>query len=192
MTSSLVRRAWEQAGLLPLWQARSERHAFSPTTFAPILERADLLALAALAEEVTRKECGEEVRIHVASAPLPSASVVLFRDRDPDEGTSVFRKLATLRVLGPFALPIVFDWGALGWNLAQLSLAFGASELCGPLLSTPPPETTPKPHDGGRHGVDAARVAALVERSGRRPVFVGCEAKDADRHMKTALPMEKP
>jgi hypothetical protein len=170
--SPLVRRACEQAGLLPALQARKERTPLPSGKWTPILEQADLLAVGALSDYVTRSECGETVRIHVPSPPRPSTSVIVLDDRESLGGTELLRKIAILRLLGPPALCIVFDWAALGWELAQIALAFGASELSGPVLCVERSAT-------GRKAVDRARVIALVHRAKKTPVFVESEARDA-------------
>ena len=88
--------------------------------------------------------------------------------------------MATLRVTGPLAGRIGVDWGRYGFELAQVALGFGATDLTGPITRK----------SGGLIGDDELKkvkgqgmvaraalrrreLAALIRSAGRTCEFVG-------------------
>jgi hypothetical protein len=159
----LLSKAIEAAGLGE-YQAR----ALSGTgmTLADIerLRSADLLLVAGLADLVRARFRGDEVRI-VPKSRVREPKLVVF-DTVPEQpgltGAEVLREIALLRLRTPGDLAIAVSYDALGLELAQTALLFGADVLFGdlagkrilPLLEGP--------------SARRREITGLVERSGRR------------------------
>ena len=81
--------------------------------------------------------------------------------------------------MGPIGGRIVVDFGALGLEIAQVALSFGATDLAGPIASRrglPMVES-----DDQKKLVKRREIAGFVERAGFRPVFVTTEARAEGR-----------
>lgn len=135
------------------------------------LEGEDFLVLGALADAVRREEIGEEVVIHTERVPedLPIVH---------GKGIELLRAVALARITGPAKARIAVDWSECGFEIAQVALGFGASELVGPIQSK---RGLPIAEDAARkvkgQGMVAEKllkkkeIEALVTRCRRKPVF---------------------
>lgn len=131
------------------------------------LRRADLLLVAALADQVRAQFRGDEVRI-VARSGLRQPDLAVFDAPSRDEGPTgadVLREIALLRLATPARYSVAVSIDALGLELAQTALLFGADVLFGDLAGK---RTLPL-----LEGPAARRreLQGLIERSGRRPRF---------------------
>ena len=165
--SVVLERALLREGLLEVLDAR---RAGSPAlgSFERRLRDADLLALGALADVIRRDEIGPVVHVHLDAA-VPEAIRL--------RGLDLLRETAIARVLGPRAARVCVDFGASGFEIAQVALGFGASELSGPVANRrglPIAEDALKKVKG--KGMVALKALAqeeiltLVRRAGREPV----------------------
>jgi hypothetical protein len=150
MMSSLVRGEVERAGLVPVLDLRGRGIVPDAEAWAKTLEHAPLLALGAAADFARRRECGDPCRIWPAPPPGGPGPIRLLGLDDHGLGTAFVRAIATMRLLGPIGLRIVFDLTALGLDLAEVALSFGVSELAG-------------------RSADPRRVDAFVRRAGYSP-----------------------
>jgi 2-iminoacetate synthase ThiH len=159
-------RAIEAAGLS---ECQAEALAGTGLSQAQIerLRRADLLLVAALADQVRARFRGDEVRI-VTRSRLSETRLAVFEAvaaEDGPTGADVLREIALLRLATPAAESVAVSIDGLGLELAQTALLFGADVLFGDLAGK---RTLPL-LDG-----PAARrreLQGLVERSGRRVHF---------------------
>lgn len=174
MTSTLVGRLLDRNGLTGLLAAR-ERGLPPEDSHerGEILARADILALGAAADIARRRECADEVRIYVPSAPRSSDSITVIGAEVSARGTALLRRLATLRLTGPIGLAIVVDFGVLGLPIAQVALSFGATDLAGPMASR---RALPVIAEDQKRSIKRREMAGFVERAGFRPVFVATES----------------
>ena len=178
--SLLVERAIDAAGLSGVLAAR---HAGRPDgADVARLERADLLALGALADQIRADEVGDEVRIYTDEVP-PGATpevVVLPRAAGATTGLELLREVAMARTTGPRAVCVRVDWTRCGLELAQIALGFGANELTGRIASKRglPLVEGEKLGVGKKSRLEAADVVkrreleGFVRRAGRTPSFV--------------------
>jgi len=190
MTSTLVAQLVEREGLLPLLASRERGVVPRESEVADVVARAQILAVGAAADAARRRECGDETRIHIPTAPPATDALVVIGGDTVARGTALLRRIALLRLGGPIALRIVVDFGALGLEIAQVALSFGATDLAGPILSR---RATPEPlglrqgslpildRDDSKKLVKRREIAAYVERAGFRPVFVTAEAQSDGR-----------
>ena len=170
MTSKLVTRALEEQGLLSLLASREHGQIVTGSAAEEVLGRADVLALGAAADIARRRECGDEAHIYVPFAPPASASLLLIDAREGARGTALLRKVATLRLTGEIGARIVVDWGAVGLEIAQVALCFGATDLAGTIASR---RGLPMlDSEDQKKQVKRREIAGYVERAGFRPVFV--------------------
>jgi len=173
MTSKLVAATLEQEGLSPILALR-ERGEIPSGPALQTLARADVLALGAAADIVRRRECGSEVHIYVPSPPLETTALLVIDARESLRGTALLRKLATLRLNCAIGSRIVVDWGALGLEIGQIALCFGASDLAGPIASR---RGLPMlDAEDQKKLVKRRELAAYVERAGYRAVFVATDS----------------
>src|SRR5712671_5231762 len=135
MTSKLVAAALDREGLCSVLASREHGETTNSPAVLQTLERADMLALGAAADIVRRRECGEDVHIYVPSPPLETNALLVIDARESLRGTALLRKIATLRLTAAIGSRIVVDWGALGLEIGQIALCFGASDLAGPIAS---------------------------------------------------------
>jgi hypothetical protein len=159
-------KAIEAAGLAEC-QAAALLGAGLPAAQIERLRGADLLLVAGLADLVRSQFRGDDVRI-VPKARLREPTSVSFdaaTSQDGPTGADVLREIALLRLATPADQSVAVSFDALGLELAQTALLFGADTLFGELAGK---RTLPL-LDG-----PAARrreIAGLVERSGRRARF---------------------
>ena len=179
MTSALVHRLVERAGLGPLLAERERGVVPSGREVSELLARADLLALGAAADIARRRECGDEARIHIPSAPPASEGLVVIGREASLRGTALLRRIVSDRLTGPIALRIVVDFEMLGLEIAQVALSFGASDLAGPIASRRGLPMVDR--DDQKKMVKRREIAAYVERAGLRPVFVSTDAREGER-----------
>src|SRR3989442_6546515 len=97
---SLVSDAVERAGLADVRKARLRGDRVEDAIAR--LESADLLALGALADEARAHDVGEDVRIHLKSAP---SDVVLLRGT----GLDLLRRVAVTRLVRGGRIAIDFE-----------------------------------------------------------------------------------
>lgn len=177
--SVLVDRAIEASGLGDLLAAR--REARLPEDVARRLEHADLLALGALADRVRQEEVGDEVRVYTGDMPPEHVHRVLITAGEGEPtGLELLRKVAVSRITGPRGVDIRVDWASCGLELAQVTLGFGANELCGRIankrgLPLAPGEllgTGKKSQRELADRVKRAELAGFVHRAGRVAVFI--------------------
>ncbi len=181
--SALVDRAIESAGLADLLAARREGRPLQHAE--PRLAEADLLALGALADCVRQEEVGDEVRVYTGEVSLDDAPglVVVSPGEGELTGLDLLRRVAAARVSGPPGLNVRVDWTACGLELAQVTLGFGANELCGRItnkrgLPLAPGELAGVGKKSRRELADQvkrAELAGYVRRAGRLPVFIGSD-----------------
>jgi 2-iminoacetate synthase ThiH len=170
MTSKLVTALLESSGLVALLAERERGVVPSGAEGAQLVERSDLFALGAAADLARRRECGDETRIHVPAAPPSTSEVLLVGPEAAGGGTALLRRIARERLLGPIGRRIVVDFGALGLEIAQVALSFGATDLAGPIASR---RGLPMlDADDQKKLVKRREIAGFVERAGFRPVFV--------------------
>jgi 2-iminoacetate synthase ThiH len=174
MTSKLVTRALEEQGLLSILASREHGQRATGAQVEKVLGRADVLALGAAADIARRRECGNEAHVYVPSPPLTpppaSASLLVIDARESARGTALLRKIAVLRLTGEIGARIVVDWGAVGLEIAQVALCFGATDLAGPIASR---RGLPMlDSEDQKKQVKRREIAGYVERAGFRPVFI--------------------
>src|SRR5262249_59957199 len=91
-------------------------------------------------------------------------------------GTALLRQVARERLTGPIARRIVVDFGAVGLEIAQVALSFGATDLAGPIASR---RGLPMlDAEDQKKLVKRREIAGFVERAGFRPVFVPTDARE--------------
>jgi len=159
-------RALERAGLTDL---HSRALSGESLTRAELLrlEAADLLLVAGLADAMRARFRGDEVRF-VRASSARELDLIVFKGVASEHGATgaeVLRELALLRLSTKPSTGIAVSVEALGLELAQTALLFGADTLIGDLSNA---RTLPL-LDGA-----AARqreLAGLVARSGRRVTF---------------------
>ena len=177
MTSKLVARALEQQGLSSVLSSRERGEVPVGSDIDDLLARSDVLVLGAAADIARRRECGDEVHIYVPSPPLETTALLVIDARESLRGTALLRKIGALRLAGPIGGRIVVDFGALGLEIGQIALSFGATDLAGPIASRrglPMLEA-----DDQKKLVKRREIAGYVERAGLCPVFVSTD--DASR-----------
>jgi 2-iminoacetate synthase ThiH len=181
--SVLVDRAIESAGLSDLLEMPRDGRLSSD--LASRLASADLLALGALADRIRQEEVGDEVRVFtgdVSSDPM-TGLVLIAAGEGEATGLDLLRKVAVSRVTGPRGVNVRVDWIGCGLELAQVTLGFGANELCGRIvnkrgLPLAPGELSGVGKKSRRELADRAKRAELagyIQRAGRVPVFIGPE-----------------
>jgi 2-iminoacetate synthase ThiH len=168
VSGALVRRLIEREGLAELLDARGRGVAPSAATWRGRVEAAEILALGAAADAARRLECGDEARVYVPSPPPRSGEVAVIDERNG--GTALLRRIAALRLLGPIGGRIVVDWAAVGLEMAQIALSFGATDIAGPIASRRGLPMVDAPDTQKLY--KRREIAGFVERAGFRPVFV--------------------
>jgi len=173
MTSKLVRDLLLREGLLPLLSAREQGVVPAPAEVDAAVENREILALGAAADAARRRECSDETRIYVPFPPASANDVLVLGPAVPERGTSLLRRIAKERLMGPIGRRIVVDFGAFGLEIAQVALSFGATDLAGPIASR---RGLPMVEDD-KKVVKRREIAGYVERAGFRPVFVTSDAR---------------
>ena len=175
---TIVDRALVAAGLDEIARARRAGDLTSVRRAYERLESADLLALGALADRVRVDEVGDVVRVYANAAPEDASDVAYV---EPAEGLALLRRVAIARIAGPPAARVRVDWTAIGLELAQVALGFGANELVGtiaskrglPLAADAMSGVAKRSQMQPAQLVKKREIAGFIERSGRRPVFMG-------------------
>lgn len=126
----LVRALLERTGLVALFDARMAGDVDAARAARATLESADLFALGAFADAIRAREVGPVVRIHAGS---PAGALVL--GKLGQDGLSLLREVAIARVTSAPGTRLCVDFVATGMEIAEVALAFGASELVGPTLN---------------------------------------------------------
>jgi hypothetical protein len=173
MISKLVAQLLEREGLAALLASREEGRVPAGAEAQSVLARASILALGAAADIARRRECGDEVRIYVPVPPPPAEGSLLVGACEAEGGTEFLRKLAILRLKSANGARIVVDFGALGLELAQVALSFGATDWAGPIArrgGLPLVDV-----DDQRKLMKRREIAGFVERAGFRPLFVATD-----------------
>jgi hypothetical protein len=138
MIGRLLGQALEQAGLQAL-AGRALRGAGLPAQDIALLERAELLIVAGLADVVRGQHRGDAVRLlGNAEARAEPDLVRLQLDAgraDGPTGEELLRQVALARLATPCERAIGVSFEQLGLELAQTALAFGADALIGDLES---------------------------------------------------------
>jgi hypothetical protein len=98
------------------------------TLLARALEDLDLLVLGALADRVRQAERGDAVKIHIDK---PTDDVRTFTSVD-GHAHALLKKIAITRLAGEKG-PIRVDAEAVGLQIAQVALTFGADEIVVPV-----------------------------------------------------------
>lgn len=180
--STLSEQAIVREGLWPILDARRAHDLDAVRGIANALERADLLAVGALADLVRSEEVGDLVRLYANVRPEPNADAIEVRRGTSDDGAGIrfLRAVAIARITGPVAAIVRVDWAEIGLELAQVALGFGASELVGPIANKRglaiADDAEKKVKGAGMVSVQAMRqeeLAGLVRRSGRRVLVIG-------------------
>ena len=175
MTSKLVTELVLREGLLPILTSREEGQRPALADVERIVDGCEILALGAAAHTARRRECSDEVRIYVPFAPASNdAEILVLGQAVTLRGTALLRHVAKERLLGPIGRRIVVDFGALGLEIAQVALSFGATDLAGPIASR---RGLAMIDDDPKKVVKRREIAGYVERAGFRPVFVTTEAR---------------
>ena len=164
---SLARAAIDAAGF---GDAVRRRAAGGALDAADLVRAAalDLLVLGAAADEVRRADVGDEVRIHLGRAPEATEALVVIDARETKRGTELLRHTALARLALPAQGRLCVDFGVVGLEIAQVCLAFGASELAGPLSDRRALALA----SSGAAPTKRAALAGYVTRAQRTPVFV--------------------
>lgn len=166
-----VRALLRDDALERLLAARAEGAPLDDAAAREAIARADTLALGAAADRARRAELGDEVRIFPSTAPATLAGAAVVASEPRLEGTALLRDVARRRLLGPVGQRIVVDFAAVGLEIAQIALSFGASDLAGPIATK---KGLPLLDDGSQKQLRKKNeIARSVERAGFRPVFVG-------------------
>ncbi len=137
--SHLVDRALEVAGLSSIAEAREAEDFTRVRAHAALLGSADLLAVGALADRIRRREVGDDVRVFANTSADDGDDVVRVTltagDGGELSGFAMLRRVAVARIVGPRAARVRVDWSESGFDVAQVALGFGASELVGPIAN---------------------------------------------------------
>jgi hypothetical protein len=131
------------------------------------LRSADLLLVAGLADQARERFRGDDVRI-VTRPEAGAAKLAIFdatTEQQGPTGADVLREIALLRLATPADVSVAVSFEALGLELAQTALLFGADVLIGDLAGK---RTLPL-LDGP--SARKRELAGLIERSGRRARF---------------------
>jgi len=189
--TALAQQAIVREGLGPILEARLGRNLDAVRSMAPALANADLLALGALADAVRVEEAGDVVRVYANVAPDESPDAVSVQGSRGDDtaGMRFLRAVAVARITGPFAARVRVDWSAVGIELAQVALGFGANELVGPIANkrglTIADDAAKRVKGEGMVSLQklkTAEIAGLVRRSGRQVVIVGPRGVEREEH----------
>jgi hypothetical protein len=168
-------RAIEAAGLSEC-QARVLAGGGLPASEIERLRAADLLLLAGLADQARAQFRGDDVRI-VTRPEAAAAKLAVFdagAAQQGPTGADVLREIALLRLATPADTSVAVSLEALGLELAQTALLFGADVLVGDLAGK---RTLPLLDS---REARQRELAGLVERSGRRARFADEPAARGD------------
>jgi 2-iminoacetate synthase ThiH len=194
--SVLAEQAIVREGLGPVLEARRRGDVEAVRTMVPLLQKADLLAVGALADAVRADEAGDVVRVYANVRPDSSDRSVEVHRTGAGEGAGIafLRSVAVARITGPVAADLRVDWSEVGIELAQVALGFGANELVGPIANKRglaiADDATKKVKGEGLVSLQAIKqreLGGLVRRSGRSVVIIGPHGAEPE-----PPPMEHP
>jgi 2-iminoacetate synthase ThiH len=180
--SALAEQAIVREGLRPVLEARRTGDLDAVRGMVTSLEKADLLAVGALADVVREEEAGSVVRVYANVPPQPSERAVeVHRVAGGDgAGMQFLRAVAIARITGPQGAEVRVDWSEVGIELAQVALGFGANELVGPIATKRglviADDATKKVKGEGMVSLQFIKqreLAGLVRRSGRTVQIIG-------------------
>ncbi|HKU44844.1 MAG TPA: hypothetical protein VJR89_42085 [Polyangiales bacterium] len=160
----MLTRAIDEAGFSELRQRLLAGEALGDSELER-LRTADLLVVAGLADQVREHFRGDEVRLIASEHPEDPGLEVFDARAEVATGADVLREIALLRLRTPGERALGVSLDALGVELAQTALVFGADVLFGDLAGK---RTLPL-----IDGPDARRneLTGLIERSGRSVLF---------------------
>jgi len=165
----LLRRAVERAGLSELCERALAGRGLSPDELARLRE-VDVLIVAGLADAVRARHFGDEVRVFATDTARREPQLARPAIEPPSAagttGQEALFEIALARLSTPVEQGLCVSFDALGLELAQVALCFGADALCGDLAAK---RVLPL-----LEGPAARRVElqGLVERAGRSVRFV--------------------
>jgi hypothetical protein len=165
---SLIELALSQANANDLVKRRSAGRSLSANELEQ-LSSLDLLVLGAAADRVRQADCGDEVRVYVGRTPLASERFLLVDDLEGKRGTDLFRHLAALRLSSPAGARVCLAYDQVGIEIAQVALAFGVSDLAGPVRGK---NALPLSSDAQKALTRRAEIAGYIARAKRTAVFV--------------------
>jgi hypothetical protein len=177
----LVSRALSEAGLLEVLEARTAGDAARLEALRPRVEDADWLLVGALADAIRDAEVGRDVRVFANVARDAEANAIDLTGEPSGGGIPFLRRVALARIYGPRAARVRVGWDGLGMEFAQLTVAFGASELFGAIRFKDGELVTVDAllGHGKRSKLEPAQVvkrrevARFLARAGRRALFAG-------------------
>lgn len=176
--SALVISSIERGGLGDVLAARHAKDFTALAAAKKRLEAADLLLLGALADLVRKDEVGNDVRIY-ANVEAERSDALVFGETE--RGLPLLRAIAVARITGPLhaRIRILYGGDAVGLEIVQIALGFGASELEGRIANKRglpiADDATKKLKGQGMVAVQALakkELAGLLRRQGREPVFM--------------------
>jgi hypothetical protein len=170
---AMLVRAWNEAGLGDLAE-RALSGQLLDAADQSRLHAADILLVSSLADAVREKFHGDDVRIYDSTRALCDAGariVELKLDPEGATGAELLVSIARSRLSTPSHVSLGVSFEAVGVELAQTALVFGANVLAGDLRGK---RTLPL-----LDGAEARRkeLAGLIERAGRRVIFVDSRAE---------------
>ena len=180
--SALAEQAIVREGLWPVLEARRVGDLEAVRGMVTSLEKADLLAVGALADVIRAEEAGDVVRVYANVRPEASERAVDVRRGGAGDGAGMqfLRGVAIARITGPRGAEVRVDWSEVGIELAQVALGFGANQLVGPIATKRglviADDATKKVKGEGMVSVQAIKqreIAGLVRRSGRGVEIIG-------------------
>lgn len=177
-----------RVGLMPVLEARRAGDLDTVRAGLAALRSADLLALGAIADLLRNEEIGDEVRIHEEGE---EAGVVWVTAPLGATDLDVLREAAITRIASAKGARTGIDWSRHGYELAQVALGFGVTDLRGSLMrkSGLPIYDDEVAKVKGEGMVDLKslkkrELAKLVTHAGRVAVFV-----DPERAARASAPM---
>lgn len=166
MLGIMLRRALESAGLEQLGEQALAGEGLRPADLDR-LRRADTLVLAGLADAVRERHRGAGVRVLTEEGARRSGAVLVgvrVEGEYGPTGEELLREVALARLATPAAYGVAVGLDALGLELAQASLVFGADVLVGDVRTS---RTLPLLDTVDRR----SEITGLVERAGRDCVW---------------------
>jgi len=131
---TLTTHAIAQTGLADVVDRRCQGTALGNEELARF-EGLDLLVLGAIANEIRRHDCGDNVQVYLTKSPGPEAPFSLVTRQPGHDGTAFFRSVAMARLALTPGARLAVDFDVIGLALAQAALPFGISDLIGTLRS---------------------------------------------------------
>jgi len=173
----LVHRALERAGLVAIAE-RALAGASLDTSELEQLRRADVLAVAALADLVRERTQGELVTLVDLGVSAESAlgevawARPLLGASEGPTGLDALREVALVRLSTPADRAVAVSFDLLGEGLAQAALTFGASVLVGTMTRR---STLPLADDAGARA-KKADLLGRVQRARRQARWLDAQA----------------